>query len=54
MVPIRADILSTAAERSGGDPVAHQHMLRNAARLEAGDGVPTEPWPATRARLGLQ
>lgn len=39
---------------SSADPVAHQRMLRNAARLEAGEGVPTESWSATRARLGLQ
>ena len=39
---------------SSADPVAHQRMLRNAARLEAGEGVPTESWSTTRARLGLQ
>ena len=38
---------------SSADPVAHQRMLRNAARLEAGEGVTTEPWSETRARLDL-
>jgi hypothetical protein len=39
---------------SSADPVAHHRMLRNAARLEAGQDVPTESWTTTRARLGLQ
>ena len=38
--------------RSSRDERAHRR-LEHADRLTGGDDVATEPWPATRARLGL-
>ena len=35
------------------DAHAHRRMVRHAARLNAGEHVPTESWPETRSRLGL-
>jgi hypothetical protein len=34
------------------DPAAHQHMLDSAARLAAGETVPTVPWEQVKARFG--
>jgi Family of unknown function (DUF6247) len=38
---------------SAQDPVAHRRMLAAAARLDAGEDIPTEPWAETRRRLGI-
>ncbi|MFG1923299.1 DUF6247 family protein [Cryptosporangium sp. NPDC048952] len=38
---------------SSRDEPAHRRMLQHAERLSAGEAVATEPWPVTRARLGL-
>lgn len=38
---------------SHDSPDAHRRMLEQAERLAAGEVVPTEPWAATKARLGL-
>jgi len=35
------------------DPERHRRMLDRAERLQRGEDLPTEPWPVTRARLGL-
>jgi hypothetical protein len=35
------------------DPEAHRHMLDTAARLNAGEDVPTVPWSQVKAGLGL-
>jgi Family of unknown function (DUF6247) len=35
------------------DPEAHRHMLDTAARLIAGEDVPTVPWSQVKADLGL-
>jgi Family of unknown function (DUF6247) len=39
--------------RSSRDERAHRRMVEHADRLTGGDDVATEPWAATRARLGL-
>ena len=39
--------------RSSRDERAHRRMLEHADQLNDGDDVATEPWPTTRARLGL-
>lgn len=41
------------ATASTADPHAHRQIMATAARLAAGQDVPTEAWPATKARLGL-
>ncbi len=38
---------------SRDDLAAHRRMLEKASRLVAGEDVPTEPWSAVKARLGL-
>lgn len=41
------------ATASTADPAAHRRIMATAARLAAGEDVPNEPWPVTKARLGL-
>jgi hypothetical protein len=41
------------ARSAQDNPDAHQRMLRNAARLNAGEAVTTVPWEQAKARLGL-
>lgn len=41
------------ATASTADPDAHREIALTAARLAIGEDVATEPWPATKARLGL-
>jgi Family of unknown function (DUF6247) len=38
---------------SAHDSPAHERMLEHARRLNGGERLPTEPWPATARRLGL-
>lgn len=38
---------------SSRDERAHRRMLERADQLSTGAAVATEPWPVTRARLGL-
>ena len=35
------------------DPAAHQRMLDTAAALRRGETVPSTPWAAVRANLGI-
>jgi hypothetical protein len=39
--------------QSSRDPEAHRRMLAQVDALDAGTAIPTEPWSATKAHLGL-